>query len=88
VLGTRGGVVFASTAEGEFGGAGRQDRKTAVEFPFQPGVPITASPMSYAVDGQEFVAVSAGNMVYSFALPWIQPFFFHTMSGWLASTPK
>jgi hypothetical protein len=25
--------------------------------------------MSYAVDGQEFIAVACGNMIYSFALP-------------------
>jgi len=29
--------------------------------------------MSYAVDGQEFIAVTAGNMVYSFALPKARP---------------
>ena len=34
-----------------------------------PAEPITASPISYAVDGQQFVAIAAGNMVYSFALP-------------------
>ena len=25
--------------------------------------------MSYAVDGRQFVAIAAGNMVYAFALP-------------------
>jgi hypothetical protein len=25
--------------------------------------------MSYAVDGRQFIAVSAGNVLYSFALP-------------------
>jgi alcohol dehydrogenase (cytochrome c) len=67
VLGTRGGVVFASTAEGEFLAL---DEKTGKRlWNFRTGVPITASPMSYAVDGQEFIAVACGNMIYSFALP-------------------
>ena len=30
---------------------------------------IAASPMSYSVDGKQYVAVSAGNVLYSFALP-------------------
>jgi alcohol dehydrogenase (cytochrome c) len=36
---------------------------------FQTGAPITSSPLSYAVNGKQFVAVSAGNVLYSFALP-------------------
>ncbi len=67
VLATRGGVVFAATPEGEFIGL---DAKTGKPlWHFRTGVAITASPISYAVDGQQFIAVSAGNMVYSFALP-------------------
>jgi alcohol dehydrogenase (cytochrome c) len=67
VLGVRGGVVFASTAEGQFLAL---DAKTGkLLWNFRTGVPITASPMSYAVDGQQFIAVAAGNMIYSFALP-------------------
>jgi len=30
---------------------------------------MAASPMSYSVDGRQFVAVSAGSAVYAFALP-------------------
>ncbi|HVY34777.1 MAG TPA: PQQ-binding-like beta-propeller repeat protein, partial [Caulobacteraceae bacterium] len=71
VLGTRGGVVFASTAEGQFLAL---DAKTGkLLWNFRTGVPITASPMNYAVDGQQYVAVAAGNMVYSFALPKTKP---------------
>jgi hypothetical protein len=29
---------------------------------------MAASPMSYAVDGRQFVAISAGGVLYSFAL--------------------
>jgi alcohol dehydrogenase (cytochrome c) len=67
VLGTRGGLVFAASAEGEFLALDAKTGKAL--WNFRTGVPITASPISYAVDGRQFVAVSAGNMVYSFALP-------------------
>jgi len=36
---------------------------------FQTGANMAASPMSYAVDGRQFVAVSAGNTLYAFTLP-------------------
>jgi alcohol dehydrogenase (cytochrome c) len=67
VLGTRGGLVFAATAEGQFLALDAKSGKPL--WNFRIGVPITASPISYAVDGRQFVAISAGNMVYSFALP-------------------
>jgi hypothetical protein len=35
---------------------------------FQTGAAIDASPISYSVAGKQYVAVSAGNVVYSFAL--------------------
>ena len=36
---------------------------------FRTGGPISASPMAYAVDGEQYIAIAAGNSVYSFALP-------------------
>jgi hypothetical protein len=30
---------------------------------------MAASPMSFAVDGRQYVAISAGNTIFSFALP-------------------
>ena len=36
---------------------------------FQTGGNMAASPISYAVNGRQFVALAAGNTVYSFALP-------------------
>jgi hypothetical protein len=36
---------------------------------FQAGGPIPSSPMSYAVDGKQYVAVSTAGVLYSFALP-------------------
>ncbi len=36
---------------------------------FRTGGRMTSSPMGYAVDGKQYVAIGAGNMLYSFALP-------------------
>jgi len=30
---------------------------------------MAASPISYAVDGKQFIAISAGGVLYSFGLP-------------------
>ena len=67
VLGTRGGVLFAASAEGNLMAL---DMKTGRPlWHFTTGGPISSSPISYAVGNQQFVAVAAGNTVYSFALP-------------------
>jgi alcohol dehydrogenase (cytochrome c) len=66
VLATRGEVVFASTAEGNLLGLDAHTGKPL--WHFQTGAPIMASPMSYSVDGVQFVAVTAGNTLYSFSL--------------------
>ena len=36
---------------------------------FQAGGQIDSSPISYAVDGRQYVALAAGTVLYSFALP-------------------
>jgi alcohol dehydrogenase (cytochrome c) len=67
VMATGGGVVFASAADGNLIAL---DSKTGkLLWRFQTGGRIAASPMSYSVDGKQYVAVSAGNVLYSFALP-------------------
>jgi alcohol dehydrogenase (cytochrome c) len=66
VLATAGGVVFASSREGYL--FALDARTGASLWRFQTGAAIDASPISYAVGGRQFVAVSAGNVVYSFAL--------------------
>jgi alcohol dehydrogenase (cytochrome c) len=67
VLGTRGGIVFAATAEGWFIAL---DSKTGkLLWKFYTGRAISASPMSYSVGGEQYVAVAAGNTVYGMALP-------------------
>ena len=67
VLATAGGVVFAASREGYL--FALDARTGAMLWRFQTGAAIDASPISYAVAGKQFVAVSAGNVVYSFALP-------------------
>jgi PQQ-dependent dehydrogenase (methanol/ethanol family) len=67
LLGTRGGVLFAASAEGWFVGL---DSKTGKPlWKFNTGGPIGASPMTYTVGGEQFVALAAGNTVYAMALP-------------------
>jgi alcohol dehydrogenase (cytochrome c) len=66
VLATRGEVVFAATAEGNLLGLDARTGKPL--WHFQTGAPIMASPMSYGVDGTQFIAVAAGNTLYSFSL--------------------
>jgi outer membrane protein assembly factor BamB len=67
VLATRGDVVFAASAEGNL--IALDARTGNVLWHFQTGGQIMSSPISYNVDGTQFVAITAGNMVYSFALP-------------------
>jgi alcohol dehydrogenase (cytochrome c) len=67
VLSTAGGIVFASTAEGDL--IALNARTGAPLWRYQTGGAITASPISYAVDGKQFVAVSAAGVLYSFAPP-------------------
>jgi PQQ-dependent dehydrogenase (methanol/ethanol family) len=66
VLATGGGVVFVATSEGNFlaldAGSG------ALLWHFNAGASIPSSPMSYSIDGTQYVAVSSANVLYSFAL--------------------
>jgi glucose dehydrogenase len=67
VLGTRGGVLFAASAEGNF--LALDSRNGRPLWHFKTGGPINASPISYAIDGRQYVAIAAGNILYSFSLP-------------------
>src|SRR5262249_30706087 len=64
VLATAGNVVFASIRDGNIVAL---DARTGEHlWHFQSNANLAASPMSYAVDGRQFVAVAAGNVVYAF----------------------
>ncbi len=66
VLATAGGLVFAATGDGSLIAL---NARTGVElWSFPADSSIAASPMSYAVDGKQFIAIAAGKTLYSFAL--------------------
>src|SRR5262249_20770675 len=66
VLATDGGVLFAASRDGNLVALDKRNGKLL--WRFQTGAAIDSSPMSYAVDGTQFVALSAGSVLYSFAL--------------------
>jgi PQQ-dependent dehydrogenase (methanol/ethanol family) len=66
VLSTAGGIVFAGTGDGDLIALDAKSGKAL--WHFQSGATINSSAMSYAVGGKQFVAISAGNVLYSFAL--------------------
>ncbi len=67
VLATAGGVTMAATAEGNLIAL---DSKTGKYlWRFQTGGAMAASPISYSVEGRQFISVASGNVLYAFALP-------------------
>ncbi len=64
---TAGGVVFFGDDAGSFEAVDVRNGKPL--WHFNTGQDISASPMSYAIAGKQFVAVAAGSDVFSFALP-------------------
>ena len=67
VLSTAGGIVFAASREGNFIALDARTGKPL--WHFQAGNEIASSPISYAVDGKQYVAISSAGVLYSFALP-------------------
>ncbi|HEU4938588.1 MAG TPA: PQQ-dependent dehydrogenase, methanol/ethanol family [Vicinamibacterales bacterium] len=67
VLATAGGVLFASSRDGNLIAL---DAKTGQYlWHYQTSGNHAASPISYAINGRQYVALTAGNVLYSFALP-------------------
>jgi len=67
VMATAGGVVFAASREGNLIAL---DAKTGkFLWRYQTGGNMSASPMSFAVEGRQYVAVASGDSIYCFALP-------------------
>jgi PQQ-dependent dehydrogenase (methanol/ethanol family) len=67
VLTTAGGVLFFGESSGGFAAV---DAKTgAARWHFETNHAIKASPMTYQIDGKQYVAVASGANVFSFALP-------------------
>jgi len=67
VLATAGSVVFASSHDGNFIALDAKTGKTL--WHFGAGGDVAGSPMSYSVNGKQYVAVSTAQVLYSFALP-------------------
>jgi alcohol dehydrogenase (cytochrome c) len=67
LLATAGNVVFAATTEGSFIALDAITGKLL--WRYNTGGPLAASPISYAVDGRQYVAISGTGAVFSFALP-------------------
>ncbi len=67
VLSTAGGLVFTGDAEGNFIALEAASGKAL--WHFQCGASVYSSPMSFAIDGKQYVAVAAGSSLFTFALP-------------------
>jgi alcohol dehydrogenase (cytochrome c) len=67
VLGTAGGVLFASSKDGYLIALDAAHGKLL--WRFQTGGSIRSSPMSYAVDGKQYIAIASGSTLIAFGLP-------------------
>ena len=67
VMATAGGVLFAASRDGNLIALDALTGK--VLWRYQTGGNMWASPMSFAVDGRQYVAIASGNSLYCFALP-------------------
>ncbi|MBU3078969.1 PQQ-binding-like beta-propeller repeat protein [Sphingomonas quercus] len=67
VLGTAGNVLFVAAAEGQLIALDQKSGKPLWHAKL-PGT-VSMSPISYAVNGKQHVAIIAANTVYNFALP-------------------
>ena len=67
VLSTAGGLVFTGDAEGNF--IALEAASGRALWHFQCGASVYSSPMSFAIDGKQYVAVAAGSALFTFALP-------------------
>jgi alcohol dehydrogenase (cytochrome c) len=67
VMATAGNVLFAASRDGNFMAFDATTGKLL--WRFQTGGAMAASPMSFAVDGRQYVAIASGTSLYCFALP-------------------
>jgi len=67
LLSTAGGVIFAAEELGQFSALDARTGKPL--WHFNTGDMLTAGPISYSVDGRQFVAVASGTNIFAFALP-------------------
>ncbi|MBL8236749.1 MAG: PQQ-dependent dehydrogenase, methanol/ethanol family [Bryobacterales bacterium] len=67
VVATAGGVVFASSADGNLIALDAKNGKYL--WHYYTGASIITSPMSYAVDGKQYVAIASQSAIFVFGLP-------------------
>ena len=67
VLSTAGGLVFYGETGGTFAAVDAKSGRTL--WRFDGNAPWRASPMTYMVNGRQYVAIASGNNILSFALP-------------------
>ena len=67
VLSTAGGLVFTGDVDGNFMALDAATGK--ILWHFQCGASVYASPMTYAIDGKQYVAIAAGTALFAFGLP-------------------
>ena len=65
-LSTAGGLVFTGDTEGYFSALDARTGKSL--WRFQTGAPIFTAPITYMVDGKQYLAIAAGSALYTFAL--------------------
>jgi alcohol dehydrogenase (cytochrome c) len=67
VLGTAGGVLFSGSREGYL--LALDSRTGKLLWKYQTGSEIRASPISYSLDGRQYVAIANDSALTVFALP-------------------
>ena len=66
VLTTSGNMLFMGGRDGQFVGLDARDGKEV--FSTRLGASVSAGPMTYAINGQQYVAIQAGHTLFVFAL--------------------
>ena len=66
VLTTAGDIVFSAPVDGYFFALDAETGEELWRIPL--GGPVNANPMTYAVDGAQYVTMAVGNTVYTFGL--------------------
>ena len=66
VMSTAGGLVFSGSDEGNFYALDAQTGKPLWDF--QTGGAIAANPISFTVDGHQYIAIAADRVLYAFGL--------------------
>ena len=67
IMTTSGGVLFSGSSDGYF--FALDDRTGEELWHISLGGAVKAAPMTYSVDGRQYVSVSANHALFTFALP-------------------